>query len=173
MRLLLAAIATVFVAILGMEVVHVRHVHAQNLSGFVLWKHADLQAKEKVLDQKIGPDHSAREQLFAGSGQPLQDEGDALRLIHRVGTGQAPEFHAHFIDIWFVQSGKGTLVVGGKMIGGKPNSNGDMVGTGIEGGERHEISAGDVVHIPVNTPHQGLVEPGGELTYIRLGIPVP
>ena len=172
MRLKLATIATIFVVVLGIGVVHVRRVHAQNLKGFLLWTHADLQAKEKVLNGKLGPDHSAREQLFASNGQPTQTNGDALRLVHRVGTGQSPEFHAHFIDLWFVQSGKATLVVGGKMIGAKPSASGDMIGTGIEGGERHEIGAGDVVHIPINTPHEALVPEGGEITYIRLGIPV-
>jgi quercetin dioxygenase-like cupin family protein len=48
---------------------------------------------------------------------------------------------------------------------------GEMSGTGIDGGERHEISAGDMIHIPAKTPHQALVLAGGEVTYVRVMIP--
>jgi mannose-6-phosphate isomerase-like protein (cupin superfamily) len=48
---------------------------------------------------------------------------------------------------------------------------GEMSGTGIDGGERHEISAGDMIHIPAKTPHQALVPAGGEVTYVRVMIP--
>jgi quercetin dioxygenase-like cupin family protein len=33
------------------------------------------------------------------------------------------------------------------------------------GGTSHKLAAGDVVHIPANTPHQLLVEPGTQFTY--------
>jgi mannose-6-phosphate isomerase-like protein (cupin superfamily) len=92
-----------------------------------------------------------------------------------VGTG-APEFHADYVDLWVVESGHATLVVGGTLIdakstGGEGEMRGEMSGTGIDGGERHEISAGDMIHIPAKTPHQALVPAGGEVTYVRVMIP--
>jgi hypothetical protein len=38
-------------------------------------------------------------------------------------------------------------------------------GTEVTGGERHRVSAGDIVHIPANTPHQMLVDAGHHVTY--------
>lgn len=142
-------------------------VHAGDRDGFGMWKQSDFQAHEKLLDQKIQPDHSARETLGEYGNH-------MIRMIHRVATG-APEFHAHTIDVWVVESGKGTMVVGGKLIDPKPMGNGaqgeEMTGTGITGGESHEISAGDVIHIPASTPHWAVVPKGGELTYLRITIP--
>jgi mannose-6-phosphate isomerase-like protein (cupin superfamily) len=136
--------------------------------GFGMWTVADFQAHEKALDQKVHADHSARETLGAYGNH-------RVRLIHRVGTG-APEFHADYVDLWVVESGHATLVVGGTLIdakstGGEGEMRGEMSGTGIDGGERHEISAGDMIHIPAKTPHQALVPAGGEVTYVRVMIP--
>lgn len=134
-----------------------------------IWRQSDFKEQERVLDSKIGPDESARE--------TLGDYGNhRIRLIHRVGTG-APEFHTHFVDLWIVESGSGTLVVGGSLIDPKPVSGsgsetqGDMTGSSISGGERQDVSTGDVIHIPPKTPHQVLVAKGGEITYLRIAIP--
>ena len=159
MRLLLATVLVVLLATVA--------VHAGNVDSFGMWKQADFQAREKVLDQKIAPDHSARE--------TLGDYGDhMIRMIHRVATG-APEFHAHTVDVWVVESGKGTLVLGGSLVDPKPMGNGkqgeEMTGTGITGGENHEMSVGDVIHIPANTPHWAVVPKGGEITYLRITVP--
>jgi mannose-6-phosphate isomerase-like protein (cupin superfamily) len=160
MRLLLA---TVCLSLLVVQV-----VRAKDPDGFGMWKQSDFQAHEKVLDGKIGADHSARE--------TLGDYGNHMvRMIHRVATG-APEFHANFVDLWIVESGKGTVVVGGTLTDPKPLGSGDasrgeMTGSGISGGERHEMSAGDVIDIPPNTPHWAVVPDGGEITYLRIAIP--
>ncbi|MGD0964108.1 MAG: hypothetical protein ABSA57_09440 [Candidatus Acidiferrales bacterium] len=160
MRLLQAAI---FITILGAQA-----AKAGDPDGFGMWKAADFQAHEKALDQKVHADHSARETLGNYGNH-------RIRMIHRVGTG-APEFHTNYIDLWVVESGAATLVVGGTLVDGKSSGGdgemlGEMSGTGISGGERHEISGGDVIHIPAKTPHQALVPEGGEITYLRIVIP--
>ena len=161
MRLLLA---TICIAMLAAPV-----LTAADPNGFGLWKISDLKEHEKALDSKIGPDRSSRE--------TLGDYGNhRIRLIHRVGTG-APEFHANFVDLWIVESGQGTLVVGGTLVGAKQvngadgETRGEMTGTSIDGGERHEVSPGDVIHIPPKTPHQIQVPPGKSITYLRIAIP--
>ena len=137
---------------------------AADPDGFGMWKVADFKQHESVLDQKIGPDHSARE--------TLGDYGNHLvRMIHRSGTG-APEFHENFVDLWIVTGGRGTLVVGGSLVGPRATGGrGEMTGTSIDGGERHEVSAGDVMHIPAKTAHQILVDKGEPITYLRIAIP--
>ena len=158
MRLLLA---TIFLAIIATPI-----ATAADPEGFVVWKLADLKEHEKTLGQKVGPDHSARE--------TLGDYGNHIvRIIHRVGDG-APEFHSTMVDLWIVESGTGTLVVGGTLVNAKPlggsGGAGEMTGTAISGGERRGVSAGDIIHIPAKTPHQILVG-NGEITYLRVAIP--
>lgn len=138
-------------------------------AGFGIWTPSDFKEHEKALDSNIRPDHSARE--------TLGDYGNhRVRFIHRVGTG-APEFHTYFVDLWIVESGRGTLVVGGTLVnpkplnGNDPEARGDMTGSSIKGGERHEVSLGDVIHIPPKTPHQILVRKGEKITYLRVAIP--
>ncbi len=159
MRLMLTAI---FIAVLGSTC-----AGSGDPDGFGIWKAADFQSHEKTLDQKVRADHSARETLGEyGSHR--------IRMIHRTGTG-APEFHANYADLWVVESGRATLVVGGTLIDAKSSeggeTRGEMSGTGISGGERHEIATGDMIHIPAKTPHQALVPEGGEITYVRVMIP--
>lgn len=138
---------------------------AADPDGFGMWKVSDFKQHETALDQKIGPDHSARETLGA--------YGDHMvRMIHRAGTG-APEFHENFVDLWIVTSGSGTLVVGGSLVDehATAGGRGEKTGTSINGGERHAVSAGDVMHIPAKTAHQILVDKGSQITYLRVAIP--
>jgi mannose-6-phosphate isomerase-like protein (cupin superfamily) len=143
--------------------------YSKLLDGFGIWTLSDFREHEKVLDAKIGPDHSARETLGNYGNH-------RIRFIHRVGTG-APEFHTYFVDLWIVESGRGTLIVGGNLVdpktltGTEAGVRGDMTGSSIQGGERRVVSAGDVIHIPPKTPHQILVTKGEEITYLRIAIP--
>ena len=50
---------------------------------------------------------------------------------------------------------------------------GEYLGTGIEGGERHPLAAGDVVHIPAKIPHSFLVPQGKHITYVLVKFPAP
>ena len=61
-------------------------------------------------------------------------------------------------EIYYMLSGGGTLVTGGKMVGVKPRAQRSgaiptLVGTGIEGGVSRHIGKGDVVIIPGGVPH--------------------
>ena len=137
-----------------------------DVPGFGLWKASDLKQRNEALSKKVGPDHSARE--------TLADYGDhRFRFIRRDADG-FPEQHDKIVDVVFVQSGEGTLLLGGKMIDSKGSSgSGEHVGTGIEGGERHALGAGDVMHIPATVPHSFLVPKGKHLTYVLVKFPAP
>ncbi len=139
-------------------------VVAADPPGFALWRATELAQRDQLLSKKVGGDHSARE--------TLADYGDhRFRLLYRDADG-LPEQHDQIIDVVVVQSGEGTLLLGGKMINPRASSGtGEYLGTGIEGGERHPLGAGDVVHIPARVPHSFLVPPGKHITYVLVKFP--
>ena len=151
MRLLAAALLTV-------------PVLAADAPRFAQWKAAELKQREAVLSKKVGPDHSARE--------TLADYGDhRFRMLYRDADG-FPEQHDNIVDVVMVQSGEGTLVLGGRMINPKAGGGaGEYVGTSLEGGERHALGPGDVLHIPAKIPHSFLVPAGKHITYVLLKFP--
>jgi mannose-6-phosphate isomerase-like protein (cupin superfamily) len=139
-------------------------VSAQAPAGFGLWRAADLKQHDAALAKKIGPDHSARE--------TLADYGDhRFRFINRDADG-APEQHDQIVDVVFVQSGEGTLVLGGRMVGSKgTGEKGESLGTDIQGGQSFPVAAGDVIHIPAKIPHRYLVPKGKHISYVLFKLP--
>ncbi|MEE2964127.1 MAG: hypothetical protein VX427_08285 [Acidobacteriota bacterium] len=130
--------------------------------GFAMWSAAELARRDAALSTRVGPDHSARETL-ADYGNP--SGAHRFRFIHRDADG-IPEIHDDIIDVVFVRSGEATLLVGGDMV----NRTGSR-GTGIAGGMRYSVGAGDMLHIPATTPHGYLVPEGGHITYVLVRVP--
>ena len=155
MNIVKVALAAVLVAV---------PAFAAETSTFGMWRAAELNEREEALSKKVGPDHSARE--------TLADYGShRFRLLYRDADG-FPEQHDRVVDVVIVQSGEGTLVLGGKMINPRAGSGaGEYVGTSLEGGERHALGAGDVIHIPATIPHSFLVPRGKHLTYVLVKFP--
>ena len=77
-----------------------------------------------------------------------------------------PEIHDDIIDVVFVTSGEGGVLAGGEML----DRDGSR-GSGIAGGTRHPVAAGDVLHIPARMPHGYLVPEGGHVTYVLVRVP--
>ena len=137
---------------------------AADLPGFAMWKATELKQRDEGLSKKVGSDHSARETLAEYSDH-------RFRLLYRDADG-VPEQHDNIVDVVIVQSGEGTLLLGGKMINAKASTgSGEYLGTGIEGGERHALAAGDMVHIPARIPHSFLVPKGKHITYVLVKFP--
>ena len=133
--------------------------------GFAMWKQEELKQRDQALSKKVGADHSARE--------TLADYGDhRFRLLYRDADG-VPEQHDNTVDVVIVQSGEGTLVLGGKMVNLTARGIGEYVGTGIEGGERHALAPGDLVHIPAKIPHNFVIAKGKHITYVLVKFPAP
>src|SRR5215470_12287150 len=83
-------------------------VLAADPTGFAMWRPAELKQRDVALSKKVGADHSARE--------TLADYGDhRFRMLYRDADG-VPEQHDNIVDVVIVQSGEGTLLLGGKMI---------------------------------------------------------
>jgi mannose-6-phosphate isomerase-like protein (cupin superfamily) len=134
--------------------------------GVAVWRQDELTRRDAALATSIGADGSSRE--------TLADYGNhRFRYLRRASDGR-PEQHDRIIDVVIVQSGRGTLLVGGKMVNPTGNATtGEYLGTAIEGGQRHELGPGDVVHIPAGLPHSFLVPAGEHLTYVLVKFPAP
>lgn len=133
-------------------------------AGFALWKSGELRQREDVLSKNVGPDHSARETLAAYNGH-------RFRMLYRDQDG-FPEQHDNEVDVVIVQSGEGTLALGGTLIDPRAgDSAGEYLGTSIEGGERYPLAAGDLIHIPAKIPHRFLVAEGKHITYVIVKLP--
>ena len=82
--------------------------------------------------------------------------------------------HHNQTEVYYVVSGRGTMVTGGELTNGRElNPDGAVVRTltgpsavgGIEGGESREVGPGDMVIVPAGSPH-GFSEITETITYI-------
>jgi mannose-6-phosphate isomerase-like protein (cupin superfamily) len=126
-------------------------------AGFRLWKSTELKGYAKTLSPKVNDHHVASQALDTMSNYHFQ-------MAHREGSGQG-EWHEKKADIFFVQSGEATLIVGGELVDAQKSGEGEMVAPSIKGGVEKKLMAGDVVTIPAKLPHQMKLDPGKEITY--------
>ena len=132
---------------------------------YTYWSTADQAAKTKQLAAKATPQSPASEQL-ATYGNHL------TMMSYRKGDGEV-EIHDKMADVFVVQRGEATLLVGGKASGGKTTGPGEIRGGTIAGGQRQKLLPGDIVHIPAGVPHQLLVPKGSEFSYFILKVERP
>ena len=90
-------------------------------------------------------------------------------LAHREQTGSS-EVHQHEADIFVVEEGEASILTGGTLVNSKTEKAGELRGSSLTGGERHPLSAGDIIHIPAGVPHQLLVEKGKPFTYFVIKV---
>ena len=132
--------------------------------GFEHWTPATLQRATQALavDAATDPHHFAVKQL---SDFP----NEAFLLVHREADGQV-EWHETQGDVFFVQSGSATLVVGGTYLNGETVAPHEKRNGSIQGGARQKLSAGDVVRIPARVPHQVVLDGAHEFTYLVIKV---
>ena len=115
----------------------------------VFWSAKDLQQRQEKARGEVDKNlHRGVERLL-----------DSATLIYRDGPSEA-EAHTDRADFISIREGQGSIVIGGKMIGGKPTTPGEIRGASIEGGTKYAVAAGDALYVPVNVPHQFFVDPG-------------
>lgn len=90
--------------------------------------------------------------------------GHFTMLTVRVKSGGG-EFHKKNNDIFVAVDGEATVITGGKLVDPRVSSADEIVGSRVEGGVAHVMHKGDIIHIPINTPHQTTVAPGKTFTY--------
>jgi mannose-6-phosphate isomerase-like protein (cupin superfamily) len=90
---------------------------------------------------------------------------ESFLLVRREADG-AVEWHENQIDIFFVQSGSATLLVGSTYVGGETVAPHEKRNGAIQGGTRVKLGPGDVVRVPPRVPHQLLLDGAHEFTYL-------
>jgi mannose-6-phosphate isomerase-like protein (cupin superfamily) len=119
----------------------------------MFWSASQLKEADKSANSKLNAErHLGTERLL-----------DSAFIAFRNGSGEA-ELHEKLADLIIVRSGEGAVLVGGKMIDGKPTGPGEVRGQAIEGGKKYPIAAGDTLYVPANTVHQFVMEPGQSFT---------
>ena len=120
---------------------------AADPEGYAQYSSAQLKAREDAAK----PDgHKVRLDRVGNWGN------HALLAIRRDADGEA-EIHETQVDVIFVTSGEGTLILGGTMVEPHTTAPHEIRANSIKGGVSKKMSAGDVIHIPAKIPHQMLV----------------
>jgi mannose-6-phosphate isomerase-like protein (cupin superfamily) len=97
-------------------------------------------------------DHAKVAEALA-KGAPLITQPDlSVRGSHRDVPGEV-EVHDKETDVIYVVDGEATFVTGGKMTGDRDNGPAQHLGTGIQGGESHHLTKGDVIVVAAGVPH--------------------
>jgi mannose-6-phosphate isomerase-like protein (cupin superfamily) len=107
-----------------------------------------------------------------GISQKADFGNHLLEIMHREKDGRA-ELHKTKVDVMVIQAGSATLVYGGKVIDPAPTAPNEIQGSGIEGGQRRSVSPGDIIQIPAGLPHQFLLAPGTQITYLVVKVVQP
>ena len=127
--------------------------------GFGQWTTESLKPFEQKMHQDAvqDPHHFAVEQL-------ADFPNDGYLWVHREADGQV-EWHETQADVFFVQSGPATLLLGGTLVNGETVGPHEKRNGFIQGGVRRKLSAGDVVRIPPGVPHQVLLDGSHQFDY--------
>jgi mannose-6-phosphate isomerase-like protein (cupin superfamily) len=133
-------------------------------AGFQHWTAADIQILSKPLAAGAAADpHQVATKTLADF------PNDLFLLAHREADGQ-PELHETQADVFFVQSGSATLIVGGTLLNAETTAPHEKRNGTIQGGVRRKLSPGDVVRIPANVPHQVVLNGAREFTYLVIKV---
>jgi mannose-6-phosphate isomerase-like protein (cupin superfamily) len=133
-------------------------------AGFAHWTAEDMRTSSKSLAAKAAGD------LHHAASQPLSEfPNELFMLAHREADGQ-PELHETLADVFVVESGSATLIVGGTLVDAETSAPHEKRNGTIQGGTRQKLSPGDVVRIPANMPHQLVLDGAPEITYFVIKI---
>jgi mannose-6-phosphate isomerase-like protein (cupin superfamily) len=119
---------------------------AADPEGFAMYTGADLK---KRLDAAKMDEHKVRQDRTNWGNH-------GLLVIRREGDGEG-EVHETQVDVIFVRSGEGTLILGGTMVEPRTIAPNEIRAKSITGGISKKMAPGDVFHIPAKLPHQMLV----------------
>ena len=95
--------------------------------------------------------HDKVSATMARGGSIIDDHGLVV-LAQRRGAGQA-EWHEYTSHVFIIVEGEATFVTGGTLVDSRETAEGQRRAAGIQGGETHHLTKGDVITIPARTPH--------------------
>ena len=83
-----------------------------------------------------------------------KDRNYTVMTAHREKSAPATaELHERDTDVFYIVDGSATFITGGKMLEGKSTGPNEVRGSGIDGGDTHQLNKGDVIIIPAGVPH--------------------
>ena len=108
-----------------------------------------------------------RDSLTPGSKSAALGRGSNFNytIWHRDTSGGL-ERHDAWTDVLMIQSGSATILSGGVQEGASESSPGEWRGGTARGATRQVIRAGDIVTTPAGTPHQMILAPGEQISYV-------
>jgi len=98
------------------------------------------------------------------------DHGLSITVHDKSGIA---ENHLATADVMIIQSGEATLVYGGEIVDPKTTAPNEVRGPSIRNGTTVHVSTGDVIHFSAGVPHQWLLDPGHQITYLVVHIDQP
>ncbi len=105
----------------------------------------------------------------AGAVLPAGNNRNYMVHTSRRDKPGLAEIHTLDTDIIYVLEGKATLVTGGTVAEAKEIAPGELRGSRIEGGITRQLSKGQVIIVPNNTPHW-FKEVNGEFLYYTIKV---
>ncbi len=104
-------------------------------------------------------------------GAVLLDGSNRNYMVHTSRRNQPglAEIHTLDTDIIYVMEGTATFVTGGTVVAAKELAPNEIRGARIDGGEMRQLSKGDVIVVPNNTPHW-FKEVGGAFLYYTIKV---
>jgi mannose-6-phosphate isomerase-like protein (cupin superfamily) len=108
-------------------------------------------------------DKTAASRLNKKAGLGTSRLMDSAFILYREGNSQA-EIHTEQADFIFFREGQGAVIIGGKIVNGKPTGAGELRGDSIDGGTKYPVKAGDSIYVPKGAPHQFWLESGQHFT---------
>lgn len=129
-----------------------------------------------VFISKQTHDAQFKDQVAKGSvdvplqSTPVPGGKASVATLHRVKPEASSLIHNDVTETYYILSGSGTLVTGGRLGDAKPTDltrvNAGMSQTGTRiGGTAHKVKPGDIVIIPAGLPH-GFSELDGPISYL-------
>jgi mannose-6-phosphate isomerase-like protein (cupin superfamily) len=131
-------------------------------AGFHYWSASEL----KGFSTTLGPKTTA---TTPGTQSLASFANYSFMMAYRKGSGQA-ELHETQADIIVIQSGEVTMVYGGEVVDGKSTGPHEIRGSDIRGGVERKLAAGDILTIPVKTPHMMKLDPGKDVLYMAIKV---
>ena len=144
----------------------IRHLTREELGDY----HLELVDLLKQNPNQTGEVYRQGVSGGVGGWTPLREAAGRnhyLSILHRGGNSWA-ESHDQKADFYIMLEGSGTLLLGGKMVDaiqaeGRP---GEWRAPRLENPRRIEARKGDLINIPVKTPHQWDLTEGESVTYV-------
>jgi mannose-6-phosphate isomerase-like protein (cupin superfamily) len=128
--------------------------------GFVLWNSESIESTADRLEQELGDKHMVYQTIG-------NYDGHSMYLVLRGKTGTS-EFHETESDFYVSLRGHATFVIGGELTEPEIRPRKQQRGKSIHGGTTHSLGPGDVLHVPVATPHHIIIDPDEPYMYLLI-----